>query len=456
MRKSISGAAFVSALFALGGVAFTSVAVGTADAAAAPAPPHYRLIDLGTLGGPQGGIGNAPVITENGIVASTADTGQANPYGDKDNPFFGGDPFVQHGRLWQQGTIVDLGALGPASAGNSSWAAEANAAGHAAGISDDGNIDSQTGFAEAHAVAWKHGQITDLGTLGGRESVAFDLNDADQVVGTASNTIPDHFSINGWPTQTRAVLWQTRSRGRHPGGRKATKRDLGTLGGPDAWAGAINRAGQVAGFSYKSALPNAATGIPTQDPFLWRHGHMIDLGTLGGTVGSPGEWHPLNDAGDVVGQSNLPGDQIQHPFLWHGKHLIDLGTFGGDNGSANSVNDVGDVTGRADLPDGTHHGFLWREGQLRPLRPLPGAACSSASWLNNRNQVVGNSSDCHGNIIAANLWQNGITYDLNSLVAPSQLHLRSAITINNRGEITGEGVLPDGNRHDFLLIPDAT
>ena len=98
-------------------------------------------------------------------------------------------------------------------------------------------------------------------------------------------------------------------------------RDLGTLGGPDAFAFYINDRGEIAGQSYTNSTANPvldpcgnyAINVPTQDPFLWRKGRMIDIGTLGGTCGSP---NGLNNQGDVVGQSDVLGDQSFHAFLW--------------------------------------------------------------------------------------------------------------------------------------------
>ena len=241
--------------------------------------------------------------------------------------------------------------------------------------------------------------------------------------------------------------------------------DLGTLGGtdsPPAGNPSINESGQVAGSSFTNSIPNPVTGIPTLDPFLWEEGNgMTDLGTLGGTVGFP---LSMNNRGQVAGNSNMPGDLTFHPFLWDKKNGIrDLGTLGGDFGTTDQINEAGDVVGKADLPGSqTHDGFLWRKGTMTDLGTLPGDPCTRANWINERRQIVGNSSDCIFALHAI-LWEaGGPAVDLNTLIPPnSSLQLMNALDINDRGEIAGLGV-PAGCQpvdvdtcgHAYLLIPN--
>jgi len=419
------------------GVATAPAVFASAAPVFASAAPAYALTDVGTFGGPQAAL-DLPgyPITPQGAVVGTADTTVADRDYPNFNPFIVGypDPFLTRAFQWQDGKLTDLGAL---PGNNSSAVFQINGSGAGAGMSETGALDPNTGYPAENAVLFKDGSVRNLGTLpGGHESQAIAINDRGQVAGFGSNGVPDPLSIFGWGTQARSFIWQ-----------HGHMRDLGTLGGPDAVMTELNARGQIAGDSYTNDTPNPATGVPTTHPFLWQHGHMRDLGTLGGTQ-SLTAW--LNNKGEVVGQDNIAGDQSFHPFLWDGHHLRDLGTLGGDFGGATHVNDAGQVTGWATVPaDRTAHAFVWKHGVMTDLTGAGRRQCTVAEALNNRGQVVGHTCNEHD----ALLWAGGRQYDLNALVAPSRIHLTVASFITNRGQIVATGLLPNGHQHVFLLTP---
>jgi len=231
-------------------------------------------------------------------------------------------------------------------------------------------------------------------------------------------------------------------------------RDLGTLGGPDSFGMFINDSGQITGFSFIDSIPSATTGIPTIDPFLWDGSRMIDLGTLGGTVGFG---NGLNNRGQVIGFSNIAGDVASHAFIWERGVLTDIGTLGGDKSGAGWINDAGQVVGTADLADGTHHAFVWRKGEMTDLGTIANDPCSNGGHINARGQAIGTSTDCHGTILHIFLWENGSMVDLSAQVLPgSGFAFVEPIAINDVGEIVGNGVLPNGDVHAVVLKPCTT
>ena len=129
---------------------------------------RYKLIDIGTLGGPVSYIAGNETghrqLNNRGIVAGTADISTPDP--NAGNPDLCLNPdcfFLSHAFLWQNGVLTDLGTL---PGGNDSSANVINARGWIAGGSTTGEIDPLTGGPIFHAVLWKDGEIIDLGTLG--------------------------------------------------------------------------------------------------------------------------------------------------------------------------------------------------------------------------------------------------------------------------------------------------
>lgn len=430
---------------------------------------RYKLVDLGTFGGPESYInpaftfGSHNQINRGGTVVGGAAT--SIPTTPTSNGFVCGGldgtvPFVNHAFQWKGDTATDLAAL--PGADNCSVATSINVNGEIVGRSENGLFDQVVGANQIRAVLWKHGEIRDLGTLGGNGSSAGGFNNRGQVVGFAFNAVRDpvsiiYFGLAGSPdgTQTRAFLWEN-----------GDMQDLNTLGGPDAVALFINERGQVAGFSYTNATPNPATGVPTTHPFLWtQEGGMKDLGSLGGTLGwVDSETGGLNNRGQFVGLSNLAGDQIAHPFLWDGERLIDLfaDTIGGNPVLADTINDEGEIVGGGTFPNRPLDAYLWKNGVATDLGTVDADGCSWAHAINSRGQVVGQSFSCDGSVVHTFLWENGSMVDLNSLVPPnSNLQLVDTRSINDHGEIAGVGLppgctLPLGDTqcgHAFVLIP---
>src|SRR5215208_7585788 len=81
-----------------------------------------------------------------------------------------------------------------------------------------------------------------------------------------------------------------------------------------------------------------------------------DLGTLGGSR----SWaSAINDKGQVVGSSNLAGDQNNHAFLYKDSKMTDLLTLGGSSSVAKGINESGQVVGWSDNSSGERRGFLY-------------------------------------------------------------------------------------------------
>ena len=184
---------------------------------------RYKLIDIPTLGGPAAygnvdSAGFAQFINNPGVVVGGSDSSIHDP----NAPNCGNlDCFLTHAFRWQDGILTDLGTLPGV---NFSHATSINARGWATGGSFTAGIDPLTGGPTEHAVLWKDGEISDLGTLGtGVDSAGLYVNNGGEVVGFSTvDTTIDPFALGPFPSPTHAFIWQN-----------GVMRDLGTLGGTD-------------------------------------------------------------------------------------------------------------------------------------------------------------------------------------------------------------------------------
>lgn len=418
---------------------------------------HYKLIDMGTFGGPQSSVTDTGVpggvfLNSRGMLTGYADLSALDPYPN----FCFIDCYVDHAFVWRDGFMTDLGVLPH---GWSSAPVAISANGLIAGFAVNGEIDPLIpGFPEQRGVLWKDGVPIDLGTLpeGGYENEANSVNSRGQVVGTAFNTIPDPntlglliFNDIFSPTQARAFLWQERA-----------MQDLGTLGGNDAAAFFINERGQVMGWSYTSTTQASCPSFPLAvGSFIWeKETGMRDLGSLG--AGTCTLASDLNNRGQIVGYAVK--ENFSRAFVWdHGSIRELSGSIGGDCTGAFVLNDAGEAAGFGCVKGNFFfHATFWsKAGQITDLGTVGGDPCSSAKAINARGQVVGDSislASCNSNLEAtrAFLWEDNAIVDLNALIPPnSPLYLVHPQAINDQGEIAGFGTDASGNQHAFLLIP---
>jgi probable HAF family extracellular repeat protein len=220
---------------------------------------------------------------------------------------------------------------------------------------------------------------------------------------------------------------------------------LDSLGGPYASAAAINASGEIVG--------SAQTPAKTRHAVLWRGNQPPrDLGLLAG--GDYSSAHDINEKSDIVGDANVVPNGQPQAFLWRAGKMHELPKLpGGTYCTAQAINKAGVITGSCDLPNGSRHGVVWRNGALTDLGTLGDEDAPSTSLdINAQGQVVG-TSEATSDHLRAFLWEEGKIINLNKLISKqSGWTLLVASRINDKGEILGRGYY-HGAIHAFLLEP---
>lgn len=343
-------------------------AVGLSAALTSPAPAaraatrdaRYEIVDLSHRVGGSG----AYAISGSGLITG----------------YLLAQPEQPHAFTFGVGGPVDLGTLG----GDASLGRAVNAQGDVVGW-------SRLADASRHAFLYRAGRLTDLGTLGGTFSDAQAINDHGIVVGSSSGEgdlvevpfvwtqasgmrplalatgigraldIDQHDDICGFERTADGSLHGFL----FPAGAD-TATDLGTLGGTDSKAYALNEARTVVGFSLDASNP------PHFHAVAWQGGQIIDLGVL---AGGHSVANDVNNEGTIVGFSYLADDEMVATIFEPGHDPVELNTLVAPDTAwrlnmAISINDEGDIVGI-----GTYQGEA-RAFELRRIR-TPGAIPTS-------------------------------------------------------------------------------
>lgn len=211
--------------------------------------------------------------------------------------------------------------------------------------------------------------------------------------------------------------------------------DIGTLGGHESRACAVNASNQVVG--------TAQTENGDWHAFVWKDGTMTDLGTLGG---ANSEARGINDRGMIVGRSDT-ADGKSVAFVYVLGVMAPLGTLPGHTTSlATGINNDGWIVGESSNGTGDKEAFLYRNGRMVGLGTLPGGATSTAVKINGAGQIIGNSSTATVSTRGF-LWQNEVMLDLGALESGAET---AACDLNEAGQVLGWSSASNGSTRAFL------
>ena len=285
----------------------------------------YTFDDLGTLGG--------IYSSANGINASGQVIGVSSDVNGNN-----------HGVLWSNGTMTDLGAFTPTN------------------INSSGQIAGQSG---SHAAILSNGTLTDLDPVGAY-SYAYGINDSGKVVG--------YSYVASDPYVMHATLWDN-----------GTATDLGTLGGRNTWASGINASGKIVGYSDYSARWD---GVPTS------------LGSL--PLGAPiSQANAINASGQAVGSASVDSyGGVMHATLWdHNGVATDLGSLGAYTSEALAINATGEIVGSSFLSNSVIHATLWKDGYLYDLNSFLNPNDINAGWVLQTARGINDNGDIVGTAV---------------------------------------------------------
>lgn len=229
-------------------------------------------------------------------------------------------------------------------------------------------------------------------------------------------------------------------------------------GGGDADTSSINTGGVIVGFG--NSLSCCCGDWPcTANPghaTYWSGSTIQRIPDLGGYCSDA---TGINDFGVVCGSAAISTNtqlQIFHAFRNPSTNGIaqDLGTLGGSSSYANAINNAGLIVGYSQMPgNNSQHAVLWNGGSIQDLGTLPGGINSTATFIGPGCDILGYSDN------KVVIWPSGAAgpIDLNKLIPTnSGWVIVSANGMNASGTIVGSGRYNNGAEVAIILTVTPT
>jgi probable HAF family extracellular repeat protein len=255
------------------------------------------------------------------------------------------------------------------------------------GVNSDGVVvgtaASSAGVSHSFAYYSETDQLVDIGTFGGYDSAATAINEGGNIVGQSNDA--DYYSVSH--------VYQFDGYSMDP---------LSGLSG-DSYAAGINSASEICGSTGSRAFFRNAFG--TYAPPGGADNYM--------------SWaSAINDQSMITGYFQTSSPYIHHAFLWDtgSNTWTDLGTLGGSSSWGYAVNSSGHVVGASALSNATTSAFLYSNGTMTNLGSLVGVDGGSCAYgISDQGHVVGTSSATDG--AHAFIYKDGTMHDLHTLAA---------------------------------------
>jgi len=302
------------------------------------------------------------------------------------------------------------------------------------------------GVAPASARDVQGWTLVDLGTLGGPGSYGAAVSDNGIVVGCSdvSSTSAHAFIYLDGVMKDLGLASDS-----HTGHSCALAvNNAGIAAGRSAdgelvtWNGAavtrLGLRGDIGGINDSGVVVGSYTEGASMRAFMYANGTVTALASS-----VPSTANAINARGDIAGTA------AGHAFVYRSGTTTLLGTLGGNESQAKGINDASQLVGMSTDSHGQPLSFVYDNS----MQALNAPAYSGAIAINNRGQVVGSSEGTHGYLLEAGNYTRLDT--LRPVLAKGWRHMEPT-GLNNHGWIVGTGTDADGNLRAFLLIPGTT